>query len=131
MYKFLFFPTAFCSAVVAGVAYVGYSLVSNLTELTRRRKRRGQDDGRHRIFLRRLSQTTQTDSLLGEIDMEGANKIILRPKSVQERIKELNIRANQFAEAVRAIQSNGSTRPHGVSARSLQVCCMKITHWKN
>jgi len=112
---------AFCSAVVAGVAYVGYSIASNLAELTKRRNRKSNGNVKHRVFLRRLSQTTQTDALLGDLDFDNLSKIILRPKSVQERIKELNDRANQFAEAVIAIKKTGAPRPSGVSARSLQV----------
>lgn len=112
---------AFCSAVVAGVAYVGYSIASNLAELTKHRNRKSNGNVKHRVFLRRLSQTTQTDALLGDLDFDNLSKIILRPKSVQERIKELNDRANQFAEAVIAIKKTGAPRPSGVSARSLQV----------
>lgn len=85
------------------------------------------------VFLRRLSQTTQTDALLGDLDFGTGslnNKIILRPKSVQERIRELNVRARQFADAVTAIQghsgssnqSYGNPRLNGgVTGRSLQV----------
>ena len=109
---------AFCSAVVAGFAYVGYSFVP--TAFSRSRKKKGEDS-EHRIYLRRLSQTTQTDTLLGDLDFDGSKKIIIRPKSVQERIKELNVQARQFADAVTAIQSNGNPRFSGVSARSLQV----------
>lgn len=112
---------AFCSAVVAGFAYVGYSVVRNAFSRKKKRRDDMNDDLPQRIFLRRLSQTTQTDGLLGDLDLDGSNRISLRPMSVQERIKELNVRARQFADAVVAIQSNGSPRPHGVSARSLQV----------
>ena len=124
---------AFCSAVVAGFAYVGYSVVR--TAFTRRRRfgRNGEEDDAddfglpiQSVFLRRLSQTTlgtQTDTLLGDFDTSGAMKVILRPKSVQERIRDLNAQARQFADAVTAIQGNGHStgRMHGVSGRSLQV----------
>ena len=56
---------------------------------------------------------------------DGPNKIVLRPKSVQERIRDLNMQARQFASAVTAIQSNSNGSSHnrvnGVSGRSLQV----------
>nr|CAG4646674.1 EOG090X0H1B [Macrothrix elegans] len=38
-----------------------------------------------------------------------------------ERIRELNMQARQFANAVTAIQNNSHTRVNGVSGRSLQV----------
>nr|CAH0098800.1 unnamed protein product [Daphnia galeata] len=111
---------AFCSAVVAGFAYVGYS-VCRTAFSRRRRGRRDEDSPHHSVFLRRLSQTTQTDGLMGEFFTDGAPKIVLRPKSVQERIKDLNMQARQFASAVTAIQTNNSSRANGVSGRSLQV----------
>ncbi|XP_046459142.1 uncharacterized protein LOC124205699 [Daphnia pulex] len=40
---------------------------------------------------------------------------------IQERIKDLNMQARQFASAVTAIQTNNSSRANGVSGRSLQV----------
>ncbi|KAK4024019.1 armadillo repeat-containing protein 10 [Daphnia magna] len=111
---------AFCSAVVAGFAYVGYSVCR--TAFSRRRRGRGNDDSPHRsVFLRRLSQTTQTDGLLGDFFTDGPPKIVLRPKSVQERIRDLNMQARQFASAVTAIQTNANYKMNGVSGRSLQV----------
>jgi len=107
---------AFCSAVVAGFAYVGYTVFRSA--FNRRQKKKEVE---HRIFLRRLSQTTQTDALLGDLDFDGSNRIIIKPKSVQERIRELNVQARQFADAVSAIQGNSNPRFSGVSARSLQV----------
>ena len=109
---------AFCSAVVAGFAYVGYSVCR--TAFSRRRSKR-DDSPRRGVFLRRLSQTTQTDGLLGEFIPDGSHKIVLRPKTVQERIKDLNMRARQFASAVNEIQNNRMSRASGVSGRSLQV----------
>lgn len=111
---------AFCSAVVAGFAYVGYSVCR--TAFSRRRDRNGEGSPRRSVFLRRLSQTTQTDGLIGDFLPDGeAHRVILRPKSVQERIKDLNMQARQFANAVTAIQTGGSSRANGVSGRSLQV----------
>ena len=53
-------------------------------------------------------------------------RIVLRPKSVQERIRELNVRARQFADAVTCIQGSSSSHPRlhhngGMTGRSLQV----------
>lgn len=111
---------AFCSAVVAGFAYVGYSVCR--TAFSRRRRGRKDDESpRRSVFLRRLSQTTQTDGLMGDFMSDGPLKIVLRPKSVQERIRDLNMQARQFANAVTAIQSGGGSRINGVSGRSLQV----------
>nr|SVE74532.1 EOG090X0H1B [Daphnia barbata] len=111
---------AFCSAVVAGFAYVGYSVCK--TAFSRRRRGRGNDETSLRsVYLRRLSQTTQTDGLLGDFFTDGPPQIILRPKSVQERIRDLNMQARQFASAVTAIQSNSNHKINGVSGRSLQV----------
>ena len=111
---------AFCSAVVAGNAYVGYSVVR--TAFTRRRGigRHADDDDnlglpKRSVFLRRLSQTslgTQTDTLLGDFDTSGAMKVILRPKSVQEGICDLNAQARQFADAVNAIQAKARRTIH-------------------
>ena len=110
---------AFCSAVVAGFAYVGYSVFR--TAFDRRHRKKEKAEVEHRILLRRLSQTTQTDALIGDLDFDGSHRIIIKPKSVQERIRELNVQARQFADAVTAIQSNSNPRFTGVSARSLQV----------
>lgn len=107
---------AVCSAVIAGFAYVGYSVCRNAFP---GRKSRRKDEGSQSILLRRLSQTTQTDALLGDLVADGSHRILLRPKSVQERIRELNMQARQFASAVTAIQQNKSSRFKG--GRSLQV----------
>lgn len=119
---------AFCSAVVAGFAYVGYSVCR--TAFSRRRRGRGDDESPHRsVFLRRLSQTTQTDGLMGEFFTDGPPKIVLRPKSVQERIRDLNMQARQFASAVTAIQTNTNYKLNGVSGRSLQVHTITTCWW--
>lgn len=81
------------------------------------------------MFFRRLSQAqnTQTDALLGAMDPSTSQgKIILRPLSVQERIRELNFRARHFADTMLAIQGNGGPPigrhgPHTMGPRSLQV----------
>lgn len=119
---------AFCSAVVAGFAYVGYSVCR--TAFSRRKRGRNDEDSPHRsVFLRRLSQTTQTDGLLGDFLSDGPHKIVLRPKTVQERIRDLNMQARQFANAVTAIQTGGNSRVNGVSGRSLQA--IKYFHSKS
>ena len=110
---------AVCSAVIAGFAYVGYSVCRNA--FTGRRSRRKDDEGSHSILLRRLSQTTQTDALLGDLVADGSQRILLRPKSVQERIRELNMQARQFASAVTAIQQNRAPARSYKGGRSLQV----------
>lgn len=82
-------------------------------------------EGEARLYFRRLSQTTQTDALLGNLDVSNSGRIILRPLSVQERIRELNFRARHFADTMLAIQGNGGpvgrNASHPMGPRSLQV----------
>ncbi|XP_069693053.1 armadillo repeat-containing protein 10-like isoform X2 [Periplaneta americana] len=113
---------ALCSAIFAGFAYVGYSVVR--TAFCRKLGRRdgeGYPD-EHRLYFRRLSQTTQTDVLLGNLDMSGSGKVILRPLTVQERIRELNLRARMFTDTMLAIQGSGPSPRHSPlpGPRSLQ-----------
>jgi len=77
----------------------------------------------HRLYFRRLSQTTQTDVLLGNLDTTGSGKVLLRPLTVQERIRDLNLRARMFTDTMLAIQTGGSSPRHSPlpGARSLQV----------
>lgn len=86
----------------------------------------------HRLYFRRLSQTTQTDVLLGNLDLGGSGKIILRPLTVQERIRELNLRARMFTDTMLAIQAAGPSPRHSPvpGPRSLQVCTYKISNLK-
>lgn len=72
----------------------------------------------HRIYFRRLSQTTQTDVLLGNLDLNGSGKVVLQPLTVQDRIRELNLKARMFTDTMLAIQATTGPRH---SARSLQV----------
>ncbi|KAK4300919.1 hypothetical protein Pmani_026909 [Petrolisthes manimaculis] len=104
---------ALCSAVFAGFAYVGYSYAK--TAFCRKLTVDDDDYTRGRLIFRRLSQThTQTDTLIGTLD--NTSKIVIRPKSVQERIRELNLKARQFAETFIAIQDiNAHTHTHAVS----------------
>lgn len=75
----------------------------------------------HRLYFRRLSQTTQTDVLLGNLDSSDTSRTFLRPMTVQQRIKELNLRARMFADTMMAIQTPSSK--HSLHRpRSLQVC---------
>ncbi|CAG7785228.1 unnamed protein product [Allacma fusca] len=114
---------AICSAIFAGFAYVGYSVVRTAFH---RRRREGvgevsYPEGEARLFFRRLSQTTQTDALLGNLDASGTG-LILRPLSVQERIRELNFRARHFADTMLALQgpSKLTMGGHHLGPRSLQ-----------
>ncbi|KAG8227668.1 hypothetical protein J437_LFUL006979, partial [Ladona fulva] len=115
---------ALCSAIFAGFAYVGYSLVR--TAFCRRLARRDGEvtylDDEPRLYFRRLSQTTQTDVLLGNLDTTGSGKVLLRSLSVQERIRELNLRARHFTDTMLAIQGNGPSPRHSPlpGPRSLQ-----------
>lgn len=73
-----------------------------------------------RLYFRRLSQTTQTDVLLGNVDNSDSTHMFLRPMNVQQRIKELNLRARMFADTMVAIQTPANK--HNVHGpRSLQV----------
>ncbi|KAF2347290.1 Armadillo repeat-containing domain, partial [Trinorchestia longiramus] len=109
---------AVCSAVFAGFAYVGYSYAR--TAFCRKLSRRHgayDDDGQEvsRVVFRRLSQTTQTDALTGSLEGSSKGRLIIRPKSVQARIRELNLRARQFSDAFVAIQGDGGGLESGVS----------------
>ena len=60
---------------------------------------------RRRIFLRRLSGSEASSFLLGNGSSNDAkSRLVLRPLSVQGRIRELNLRARHFAETVMAVQ---------------------------
>ncbi|KAG8329049.1 DBD domain binding [Homalodisca vitripennis] len=77
----------------------------------------------HRIYFRRLSQTTQTDVLLGNLDLTGTGKVVLHPLTVQDRIRELNLKARMFTDTMLAIQATTGPSPrHGPmpGPRSLQ-----------
>ncbi|XP_065206810.1 uncharacterized protein LOC135836114 isoform X2 [Planococcus citri] len=110
---------ALCSAIFAGFAYVGYSAVR--TAFGKKGKRDSEGEPEHRLYFRRLSQTTQTDVLLGNLDMSGSGKVMLRSLTVQERIRELNLRARMFTDTMLAIQgSSRLSHPRRVVAKSLQ-----------
>ncbi|OXA52525.1 armadillo repeat-containing protein 10 isoform X2 [Folsomia candida] len=109
---------ALCSAIFAGFAYVGYSVVRTAFHRRRKEGDLSYPEGEARLYFRRLSQTTQTDALLGNLDVSNSGKIVLRPLSVQERIRELNFRARHFADTMLALQGNGGAGRH--SSRSLQ-----------
>ena len=70
---------------------------------------------RRRIFLRRLSgsELGSTSFLLGNGSSNEGQKsrLVLRPLSVQERIRELNLRARHFAETVMAVQLYDTVPP--------------------
>ncbi|KAK2715816.1 armadillo repeat-containing protein 10-like [Artemia franciscana] len=119
---------AVCSAIFAGFAYVGYSVARNALIGARSLRRlptigeNEEETGRERVLLRRLSQTTQTDLMLGQYEKFGekGGRIVVRPMSVQQRIRELNVRAHQFADAILSIQ-HGASKHYRPPARSLQV----------
>uniref|UniRef100_A0A8D8URC8 Armadillo repeat-containing protein 10 n=1 Tax=Cacopsylla melanoneura TaxID=428564 RepID=A0A8D8URC8_9HEMI len=113
---------AVCSAMFAGFAYVGYSVIRTAFNRRIGQDKQEQEYPEHRLYFRRLSQTTQTDVLLGNLDLSQSDsgRIILRPMSVQERIKELNLRARMFSDTMIAIQANSSS-PARHGPRSLQV----------
>ncbi|XP_018022346.1 uncharacterized protein LOC108678437 [Hyalella azteca] len=109
---------AVCSAVFAGFAYVGYSYAR--TAFCRKLSRRHgayDDDSQEvsRMVFRRLSQTSQTDALSSPWEGKSGGRPFVRPKSVQARIRELNLRARQFSDAFVAIQSSGGGLDNGVS----------------
>ncbi|GAB6029148.1 hypothetical protein CHUAL_004925 [Chamberlinius hualienensis] len=114
---------ALCSAIFAGFAYVGYSVVRNA--ICRRGLRSSDDDGTNpRTYLhvvvgnstatyslgpqtdesrsifdggiRRFSVASQTDFLLGNLDISNGG--IFRPLSVQERIRQLNFQARHLGD---------------------------------
>lgn len=117
---------AICGAIFAGVAYVGYSVVKQAFGKTFAKPSKKKEDygalldyesqRRGRIYLRRLSgsgiSAMATEILLknqesngsNDCDLDGAARLIFRPLSVQERIRELNLRARQFSETVMAVQ---------------------------
>ncbi|XP_068228673.1 uncharacterized protein [Palaemon carinicauda] len=112
---------ALCSAVFAGFAYVGYSYAKTAFCRKLARKPGTYDEEEtevSRVVFRRLSQTTQTDALLGNLDMSTTGKVIIRPKSVQERIRELNLKARQFADTFIAIQTGNGHAGHALSRNS-------------
>eukprot|EP00095_Tigriopus_kingsejongensis_P001237 maker-scaffold160_size295910-snap-gene-1.39 protein:Tk01237 transcript:maker-scaffold160_size295910-snap-gene-1.39-mRNA-1 annotation:"PREDICTED: LOW QUALITY PROTEIN: uncharacterized protein LOC103510027" len=122
---------ALCSAIFAGVAYVGYSVARQAFS---RRLVRNQNEpidyddspyGR-RVYLRRLSGSEASEGLLGTLESDNggmtAARLILRPLSVQERIRELNLRARHFAESILAIhlQDDRARTAALTHSRSLQ-----------
>ncbi|XP_073999144.1 armadillo repeat-containing X-linked protein 3-like [Rhodnius prolixus] len=112
---------ALCSAIFAGFAYVGYSVVRTAfcRKLGKRDGEVYQDE--HRLYFRRLSQTTQTDVLLGSLDLSDSGRVVLRPITVQERIRQLNLQARMFTDTVLAIQTTSGHSPrHFTGHTSLQ-----------
>jgi len=121
---------AICSAIFAGFAYVGYAVVRQT--FGRRLERPGffknendvlgleyEDDRNGKVYLRRLSGSAAgRRDVLGSLDNGQNGSIphcVLRPLSVRERIRELNLNALAFADTILAL--NG--RPPVIGARSL------------
>lgn len=119
---------ALCSAIFAGFAYVGYAVVRQVFGGRREQEEeaagghtgffRDEGDvlglayepGERRVFLRRLSGSRASAGLLVH---EGAG---LRPLSVRQRIKELNLGAAAFTDALLVV--NG-LKPRLSGRRSL------------
>ena len=77
------------------------------------------ENHRRRIFLRRLSGS-ESSILLGNGSSNGdRSRLVLRPLTVQQRIKELNLRARHFAETIMAVQlADAVPAPNPGSGRS-------------
>jgi len=114
---------ALCSAIFAGFAYVGYAVVHKVLGGRARQEPdrpttglagffRNEEDvlgleyepqDRGRVFLRRLSGSRAGDRATETIlDTEGVTGIasVLRPLSVRERIRELNLNAMAFTDTL-------------------------------
>jgi hypothetical protein len=125
---------AMCSAIIAGFAYVGYAVVRRAFGGGKRRDGavaassggflRNENDvlgleyeeeeesspairGGQRIYLRRLSGSMAAangNALFDGQSSGGGGHCILRPFSVRERIRELNLSALAFADTVLVLQ---------------------------
>lgn len=125
---------ALCSAIFAGFAYVGYAVVRQAFGAGRNRGGavsggggflRNEDDvlgldyeeessaaacsqhGGQRIYLRRLSGSTAAangSAVFDSIAGQSSGRCILRPMSVRERIRELNLSALAFADTMLVLQ---------------------------
>lgn len=140
---------AICSAIFAGFAYVGYSVVRQA--FGRRLMGHGifknEDDSlgleyeqqpkNGRVYLRRLSGSFASgrDIKLENLDMGQENGII-RPMAVLTRIRELNLGAKAFAllrlylyfremviASISPCQGVFSSLPHTLQACSLSWTC--------
>jgi len=136
---------AFCSAIFAGFAYVGYTVVKQAFGGIRAKLGGGsngvnnstgffrddddllgleyeQPNKGHKIYLRRLSGSSASQGkLLNGWDKnqeeEGNLRCILRPLSVRERIRELNLNAHTFADTLLVLHGK---KPALYGPRSLQ-----------
>jgi len=130
---------ALCSAIFAGFAYVGYAVVR---QAFGGRKVNGhgffrdendllgleyEKEGRGRVYLRRLSGSTCSggkNDLVGTIQPRKESEdgqvesihCVLRPLSVRERIRELNLNAQAFTDTLLILHGK---KPLG-GPRSLQ-----------
>jgi len=123
---------AICSAIFAGFAYVGYSVVRQAfgRRLMGHGVFKNEDDSlgleyeqqprNGRVYLRRLSGSFSSgrDIKLENLDTGQENGII-RPMAVLTRIRELNLGAKAFAETLLVLQGSGH-RKHLSMSRSLQ-----------
>jgi len=110
---------ALCSAIFAGFAYVGYAMVRKVFrgKQTEEEELGGKITGffrnendvlgleyepqdRGRVFLRRLSGSRASGKTTESLLDAGMVHSVLRPLSVRERIRELNINAMAFADTL-------------------------------
>ena len=121
---------ALCSAIFAGFAYVGYATVRQAFGW--RKPNNGffrdendclgleyEPDPRGKIYLRRLSGSSCSGAGRATTESEAASlQSVLRPLSVRERLRELNLNAMAFTDTLLILHGK---KPLGVGGpRSLQ-----------
>jgi hypothetical protein len=87
----------------------------------------------------KISDVFPQDSSDNGFDVQNSGRLILRPVSVQQRIKELNLRARHFAETVLAVQlqdnydrlAGAAGRYNNGHAISLQVSCVLASFYSS
>jgi len=121
---------AVCSAIFAGFAYVGYAVVRQTfgRKWDRPGFLRNENDAlgldyeperQGKVYLRRLSGSCagkKGDVLLDTGQPIDRPSCVLRPLSVRERIRELNLNATAFADTILMLQGR---KPSEIGARSL------------
>ena len=115
---------ALCSAIFAGFAYVGYAVVrqvfggkpvpsaagggflrneNDALGLEYEEEAAASAHGGQRIYLRRLSGSAANGNAMFDTG-QSSTRCILRPLSVRERIRELNLSALAFADTMLVLQ---------------------------